>query len=112
MGGQNNNPTACELLYREGRYVCGLILKDKTYDLLGAKDELESLLEIEPPPDLELSAAVNEYSFSENEEEGIHWVASVMARKLRNTKWFLGSKKDENDPSQAPSKFTDLVNRG
>ena len=116
MGGQNDNPTACELLYREGRYICGLILQDKTYDLKDAKDELESLLLVETPPDLdpdlEMSATLNEYSFSQNEQEGIHWVASVMARKLRNTKWYLGNKKDETDPSQAPSKFTDLVNRG
>ena len=112
MGGQNDNPTAVELLYREARLICGIILQDKSFDLQSAKEELLNLLEVEPPPDLEWDAALNDYSFSENEEEGIHWVASVMARKLRNTNWFLGSKKDENDPTQAPSEYTDLVNRG
>ena len=114
MGGQNNNPTALELLYREGKYLCGEILKDKTYDLLSQKLELEKFLVMDPPPDLEWNAAMKEYlnSFSENEKEGLHWVASLMARKLRNNNWFLGSKKDENDPNQAPSKYTDLVNRG
>ena len=112
MEGQNDNPTAVEYLYREARHICSLILKDKSFDLMSAKDELLSLLEIEPPPDLEWDEALNDYSFSENEEEGIHWVASVMARKLRTSNPHLGSRKDENDPTQAPSEFTDLVNRG
>ena len=112
MGGMNNNPTAKEILYREGKYVCGEILKDPSYDLLAAKPELEKFLQFDPPPDLEFEHVKKEYSFTENEEEGIHWIASMMARKLRDKNWFLGSRKDENDPSQAPSEYTDNINRG
>ena len=112
MGGQNNNPTALQTLYRESRYICSEILNDPTYDLLAQKSELEKYLEFDPPPDAEFELVKKDYSFNENEEEGIHWIASAMARKLRDKNWFLGSRKNENDPSQAPSEYTDSINRG
>ena len=110
----NRNPSALQLIHREGRWVCAEILKDSDFDLLALKPELQKALETEPQKDLVYNEVIEEMSLNQNEDEAMHWVASTLARKLQKRNWFvgLGSKKDESNSEQAESVYTDLINHG
>ena len=117
MGGCSTTPTAKQILHLLGRYVGGIIGKDKGFDLFSKRAEVEECLEIDPYIEKsadEIETLLSEDIFNallDNENDSFHAIASFVASKLKFTHPELGSANGETSSNQT-SKFSNIFNQG
>ena len=129
MGGADRHPSALHVLFRVQRMVTSTLLADTDFELLAKKEmiieakkdimpevkwnevqgsDLSDLNNLSDQSTADVFQAMDE---SQNQKDGLHYIAGVVARKSNHLGLNLGSKTAEI-AKESPSRFQEMVNSG